>query len=65
VIVLGLSGGHDGNWCLVADGVVLGAYEKERFTRVKHDGGEVLSLVPGTLADLGIDCSAIDIVATT
>ena len=65
MVILGLSGGHDGNWCVVADGVVLGAYEKERFTRVKHDGGEVVSLVPTTLRDLGIDSSAIDIVATT
>lgn len=65
MIVLGVSGGHDANWCVVKDGVILGAFEKERFTRVRHAKGEVVSLVPRTLAYLGVSPSEIDLVATS
>ena len=47
MIVLGVSGGHDANWCMVRDGVILGAFEKERFTRRRHDSGEILSYIHG------------------
>lgn len=37
--VLGAGLSHDGSVCLLADGEVVLAIEKERLTRVKHDGG--------------------------
>lgn len=65
MIILGISGGHDANWCVVRDGVLLGAFEKERFTRRRHDSGEVVSLIEPTLRFLGIERSEIDVVATS
>lgn len=65
MIVLGISGGHDANWCIVEDGVLLGAYEKERFTRERYASGEVVSLIPETLAKLNLTVDDIDLVATT
>jgi carbamoyltransferase len=65
MIVLGVSGGHDANWCVVRDGVVLGAYEKERFTGVRHDGGEVTGLIPQTLRYLGLSIADVDVIATS
>src|SRR3954462_2811968 len=65
MIVLGVTGGHDANWCVVRDGVLLGAFEKERFSRKRHDTGEVVSLIPATLARLGLTVADIDLVATS
>jgi carbamoyltransferase len=65
MIVLGVSGGHDANWCVVRDGEVLGAFEKERFTGVRHDAGEVTGLVPQTLAYLGLSIADVDLIATS
>lgn len=65
MIVLGVSGGHDANWCVVRDGEVLGAFEKERFTGVRHDGGEVTGLIPQTLSYLGLSVGDIDLIATS
>lgn len=65
MIVLGVSGGHDANWCVVRDGEVLGAFEKERFTGVRHDGGEVTGLIPATLGYLGLSIADIDVIATS
>jgi carbamoyltransferase len=39
VYVLGTGLSHDGSVCLLADGEVVLAIEKERLTRRKHDGG--------------------------
>jgi carbamoyltransferase len=39
VYVLGSGLSHDGSICLLADGKVILAIEKERITRRKHDGG--------------------------
>lgn len=39
VYVLGTGLSHDGSVCLLADGQVVLAIEKERLTRRKHDGG--------------------------
>src|SRR5260370_11270804 len=39
VYVLGTGLSHDGSVCLLADGKVVLAIEKERITRRKHDGG--------------------------
>jgi carbamoyltransferase len=64
-VILGLSGGHDANWCVWQGGGILGAFEKERFTRRRHDGGEVASLVAPTLDFLGLSVSDIDIIVTS
>ena len=65
MIVLGVCGGHDANWCIVRDGVILGAFEKERFSRVRHDSGEVLSLIGKTLNYVGVQIAEIDLIATS
>ncbi|MEA2173472.1 MAG: carbamoyltransferase [Blastocatellia bacterium] len=65
MIILGISGGHDANWCVVKDGVLIGAFEKERFTRRRHDSGEVISFLDRTLKHLGIEPHEIDLIATS
>ena len=65
MIILGVSGGHDANWCVCRDGDILGAYEKERFSRRRHDTGEVMSYVAATLTNLGLAPSDIDFLATS
>lgn len=64
-VILGLSGGHDANWCIWQGGRIVGAFEKERFTRKRHDGGEVASLVAASLNYLGLTVRDVDIVATS
>ncbi|HLB41750.1 MAG TPA: carbamoyltransferase C-terminal domain-containing protein [Gammaproteobacteria bacterium] len=65
MLILGISGGHDANWCFVRDGEILGAFEKERITKRKHDSGEVVSLIAKSLAYLGLTVDDIDLVATS
>ncbi|MGY2026973.1 carbamoyltransferase C-terminal domain-containing protein [Nocardia gipuzkoensis] len=65
MLILGITGGHDANWCVVRDGEVLGAFEKERFSRVRHSPGNVMEYLPGTLARLGLTIRDIDLVATS
>lgn len=65
MICVGLSGGHDANWAFLRNGEILGAYEKERYTRVRHDGGEVVSHALGTLQRLGISVNDLSMVATS
>lgn len=65
MIILGINGGHNASWCVLQDGVLLGAFEKERFTRKRHDSGEVVSFIDKSLKFLGIDWSKIDLVATS
>jgi carbamoyltransferase len=63
--VLGVSGGHDANWSVVDDGRLLGAFEKERFSRRKHDVGDVRPYLEQTLASLRLQFDDIDLVATS
>jgi carbamoyltransferase len=63
--VLGISGGHDANWCVWRDGKILGAFEKERFTRRRHDTGAVESPIGPSLLYLGLEAADIDILATS
>jgi carbamoyltransferase len=63
--IRGISGGHDANWCVWRDGSILGAFEKERFMRRRHDTGAVESLVGPSLRYLGLDASDIDFLATS
>ena len=65
MLVVGICGGHDANWCLFEDGRLVGAFEKERFTRVRHDGGRVVELLEYSLKRLGYMLSDIDLIATT
>jgi carbamoyltransferase len=65
MLLLGVSGGHDSNWALVNDCGIIGAFEKERFTRKRHDGGEVMALVANTLKMLGLSAKDVDLVATS
>lgn len=65
MIVLGISGGHDANWCVVRDGTLIGAFEKERFSRVRHSSGQVVEYIPETLARLGLSIHDIDLIATS
>jgi carbamoyltransferase len=39
IYILGIGLSHDGSACILKDGRIIVAIEKERITRVKHDGG--------------------------
>ncbi len=64
-VILGLSGGHDANWCVVDGSGIIGAFEKERFTRKRHDAGNVVQLAHESLTRLGISRCNIDLIATS
>lgn len=57
VYVLGTGLSHDGSSCLLKDGLVICAIEKERLTRIKHDGGNDALTVKYCLdyAGIGVD----------
>lgn len=63
--VLGISGGHDANYSVVDENGIVGAYEKERFTRQRHDSGAIVELAAHSLARLGITPDEIDMIATS
>jgi carbamoyltransferase len=65
MIALGLSGGHDANWCIFKDGKMLGAFEKERFTRKRHASGYVMDLVDTSLKKLEISINDVNLIVTT
>lgn len=52
--VLGTSLSHDGSACLLRDGQVAVAIEKERVTRIKHDGGNDTAAIRYCLETEGI-----------
>lgn len=52
--VLGTGLSHDGSACLLRDGQVAVAIEKERVTRVKHDGGNDTAAIRYCLETEGI-----------
>lgn len=54
VYILGTGLSHDGSSCLLKDGKIIVAIEKERLTRVKHDGGNDLLTVQYCLDAAGI-----------
>jgi carbamoyltransferase len=60
--VLGTHVSHDGSSCLLKDGQVLVAIEKERLTRVKHDGGNDNQTVKYCLDAAGIGIEDVDLV---
>ena len=65
MIVLGICGGHDANWCVFKDGKLLGAFEKERFSRIRHDDGFIMDYVDDTLNKLGISHEEVSMIATS
>lgn len=65
MVVLGICGGHDANWCVFKDGKLIGAFEKERFSRIRHDEGYVMDLVDKTLENLGISFDEVSLIATS
>lgn len=57
IYILGTNLSHDGSSCLLKDGKIVVAIEKERLSRVKHDGGNDLDTVKYCLdvEGIGID----------
>src|SRR5579864_6960925 len=55
VYVLGTGLSHDGSACLLKDGKIVVAIEKERITRVKHDGGNDTAAINYCLDAEGIE----------
>lgn len=60
--VLGTGLSHDGSACLLKDGVIAFAIEKERITRRKHDGGNDDDAIRYCLSAEGISIDDVDLV---
>ncbi len=60
--VLGTGLSHDGSACLLKDGKICVAIEKERITRVKHDGGNDTEAIKYCLKAEGITIHDLDLV---
>lgn len=60
IIGTGLS--HDGSACLLKDGEIIIAIEKERLTRIKHDGGNDYLTVQYCLDHAGIELKDISLI---
>ncbi|WP_426195247.1 carbamoyltransferase family protein [Massilia sp. DWR3-1-1] len=64
MFILGISSYyHDSAACLLRDGVIVGAAQEERFTRVKHDPAFPLNAVKYCLAQAGVSMQDVDYVA--
>lgn len=62
VYVLGTGLSHDGSACLLKDGKILVAIEKERISRIKHDGGNDSLAVQYCLDAAGINIEDLSLV---
>lgn len=62
VYVLGTGLSHDGSACLLKDGRIAIAIEKERLTRRKHDGGNDEQAIRYCLEAEGLELSDVDLV---
>lgn len=62
IYVLGTGLSHDGSACLLKDGRICVAIEKERITRVKHDGFNDSAAIVYCLDAAGINLSEVDLV---
>jgi len=62
IYVLGTGLSHDGSACLLRDGRIRVAIEKERITRIKHDGGNDRQAIEYLLAAEQITLSDISLV---
>ena len=62
IYVLGIGLSHDGAACLLRDGRIVVAIEKERLTRIKHDGGNDTLAVQYCLDAAGITLGDLSLV---
>lgn len=62
VYVLGTGLSHDGSACLLKNGVIHTAIEKERISRIKHDGGNDTLAVQYCLDEAGITINDLSLV---
>lgn len=62
IYVLGAGLSHDGSVCLLADGKIVLAIEKERITRRKHDGGNDRAAMQYVLDAAGITLDDVTLV---
>src|SRR5262245_2879170 len=62
IYVLGTGLSHDGSACLLKDGRICVAIEKERITRHKHDGGNDTDAIRYCLEAAGISISDVALV---
>jgi len=62
IYVLGTGLSHDGSACLLKDGEICVAIEKERITRIKHDGYNDTAAIQYCLDAAGIDFSDVALV---
>lgn len=60
--VLGTGLSHDGSACLLKDGKVAVAIEKERVTRIKHDGGNDTAAIRYCLEAEGIGIEDVELI---
>src|SRR5260221_1515426 len=62
IYVLGTGLSHDGSACLLKNGKICVAIEKERITRIKHDGGNDSEAIKYCLAAEGITLNDLSLV---
>ena len=62
IYVLGTGLSHDGSACLLKDGVICVAIEKERITRRKHDGGNDTAAIRYCLDAEGITLKDVSLI---
>ncbi|MCO6162298.1 carbamoyltransferase C-terminal domain-containing protein [Flavobacterium sp. NRK F7] len=62
IYILGTGLSHNGSAVLLKDGQICVAIEKERITRIKHDGGNDTAAIQYCLETEGIQLSDIDLV---
>ena len=60
--ILGTGLSHDGSVCILKDGKIAVAIEKERLTRIKHDGGNDMVAVQYCLDALKLKLTDIDLI---
>jgi len=60
--ILGTGLSHDGSTCILKDGHLLTAIEKERLTRIKHDGGNDYHTVKYCLEAAGIQAQDLTLI---
>lgn len=62
IYILGTGLSHDCSTCLLKDGKIIVAIEKERLTRIKHDGGNDFATVQYCLDAAGITLNDLSLV---
>lgn len=62
IYILGTGLSHDGSACILKDGRIAVAIEKERITRIKHDGGNDAVAVQYCLDALGLQLTDLSLI---